>query len=491
MKYLNTHNLRICIQSLCLFIFVASCQATFPDDGNITGEGGVRSILNGQISNPLFKAVNVVWKENPFSHQGREVRIKVENSGKFQWVCELNQGKRFQIGYGKKWTTVYLLPEGNIDMLFNARTFPDSIEYQTRENDPSIVNTNTYLANQSQNIETDSLFLQVYNPQRELTASEFKQAIKKLIAKEQLLLETFHQEASLHEAFYQEEKINITYKRANALLFFDPLLDPEDTYFEFFKSYPMNLDKGINVQSYQDFVLGYIRHLYRKERMASDDILTSRELDSLRIERQYALAKSSFTGKTRDFVMSQVIYNGLELELGNIDRLYADYTQEAQTTNLKSWVNAAYKVYAGVKGGNLPDNAREVIVENAQSLADLIAQYKGKVVYVDFWASWCKPCRAQFPFSRKLKKSLASDDVVFLYVSLDESDKDWRKAVLQDQVEGEHYRMKGSLKKSVSAKYKIGAIPHYMLINKDGQVIHNKAKSPSDLNIMQEIQSLL
>jgi len=52
-----------------------------------------------------------------------------------------------------------------------------------------------------------------------------------------------------------------------------------------------------------------------------------------------------------------------------------------------------------------------------------IADYKGKVVYVDFWASWCGPCRASFPFMNELQKEFASD-VVIVAISVDSEKSD-------------------------------------------------------------------
>ena len=61
-----------------------------------------------------------------------------------------------------------------------------------------------------------------------------------------------------------------------------------------------------------------------------------------------------------------------------------------------------------------------------KSFAEVLSEFKGSVVYVDFWASWCGPCRGQFPHAKKLHEKLKDKPVVFLYISFDRSEEEWK-----------------------------------------------------------------
>ena len=72
-----------------------------------------------------------------------------------------------------------------------------------------------------------------------------------------------------------------------------------------------------------------------------------------------------------------------------------------------------------------------------------LSQFKEKAVFLDFWASWCGPCISNLAFLRQIKAQMADQQVVFLNISLDESDSAWRKAVAEHGIKGVHVRAHG------------------------------------------------
>jgi thiol-disulfide isomerase/thioredoxin len=125
------------------------------------------------------------------------------------------------------------------------------------------------------------------------------------------------------------------------------------------------------------------------------------------------------------------------------------------------------------------------------SLADL----KGKVVYLDFWASWCGPCRKEFPYSKELHDKLTEKQkkqVVFLYISIDEVEGNWRKGMIDLKLEnGTNVHSIGGWSSPAAKFFKLESIPRYMLMNKKGEIVDKDAKRPSDSQIMNDILKLL
>lgn len=124
-----------------------------------------------------------------------------------------------------------------------------------------------------------------------------------------------------------------------------------------------------------------------------------------------------------------------------------------------------------------------------------LSSLKGKVLYIDFWATWCKPCIEEFPFSKKMIQSIPSkfkNDIAFLFISLDESEVIWKKGLERHNLsDGLNLFSQGGWYSEAAKRFKIQAIPRYLIINKKGEIVMENAKRPSDPRTLGELIQLL
>jgi peroxiredoxin len=100
-----------------------------------------------------------------------------------------------------------------------------------------------------------------------------------------------------------------------------------------------------------------------------------------------------------------------------------------------------------------------------------LSSYKGKYTLIDFWASWCGPCRAENPNLVNAYNEFKEKDFSILSISLDDNKKAWLKAVSQDRLTWKQVSdLKGS-KSDVKETYGIKSIPMNYLLDKDGRII--------------------
>ena len=93
----------------------------------------------------------------------------------------------------------------------------------------------------------------------------------------------------------------------------------------------------------------------------------------------------------------------------------------------------------------------------------------GKPVLIDFWATWCGPCRKSMPAVNVLKQRMSSKDVVYVYVTGPSSPKEvWKTAIAE--INGIHYRLTQKQWEYLCNSYGITGIPGYLVISYDGKL---------------------
>lgn len=125
---------------------------------------------------------------------------------------------------------------------------------------------------------------------------------------------------------------------------------------------------------------------------------------------------------------------------------------------------------------------------NGDSLS--LEDFKGKVIYLDVWATWCGPCLAEFPSSKELKKEYEEEEnLVFMYVSIDEESdhQKWLDFLEKDpEFKGVHLFADGAWRSKIAEDYMIKGIPRYMLIDHEGKVANSNAPRPSSGEVIRQ-----
>jgi len=120
-----------------------------------------------------------------------------------------------------------------------------------------------------------------------------------------------------------------------------------------------------------------------------------------------------------------------------------------------------------------------------------LSDFKGKLVYIDIWATWCGPCKDEIPHLKKIEKKYQGKDITFIKLSFDSNKKAWEEFVNEHNAKGFSLHMKNDFQSELAKLYKIGSIPRFILVDKEGEIISTDAPRPSETAIENMINALL
>ncbi|WP_214227967.1 TlpA disulfide reductase family protein [Pedobacter sp. B4-66] len=209
--------------------------------------------------------------------------------------------------------------------------------------------------------------------------------------------------------------------------------------------------------------------------------------------RSFNFIEKNFDGQIRDFLLAHLLHSAKKNHL-KISKKYVDKFDSL-------CVNRGYfkKINALLLENNIAENFKKgtnkllsLDGKSVQDLKEVFSKHKGKLIILDFWASWCSPCRREMPYITNLKKDYKGKNIVFISISTDSQVGGWKKAAKEEGLKGEdNYLLLNADDASFIKNHNINSIPRYMLIGKSGEVLIDNTPRPSEHRFRELINKYL
>jgi thiol-disulfide isomerase/thioredoxin len=423
--------------------------------------------LSGEITNPNSDKITI-------RGNGYIKVIDVNTNGTFDDTLVIKEGN-FTFYDTKESTAMYLAPGYRLDISLDGKEFDETLKYSGIGEKPNNFNASYFLFNEKNAIDSET-YKKIKNQEYFDYELKTNASLMKLLNESEIENEQFLESQADKFRFQMLNnlitKLGEDYFAGKTKGIITQYLDSEIDKIDFKDSvmFASNNDYRYFLSSY--FVAG----------------LTSGDLKTLELYNEELLEmqkKSIVTTLKRGISF----YN-----MEKLDIYYQTYVKLASNDKGINRIKEKYDRIKTLKKGspspsfNYPDSSGKNI-----SLESL----KGQLVYVDVWATWCGPCKAQIPFLKQLEEKYREEDIAFVSLSIDQlkNISKWKDMIVDKELEGIQIIADKAWRSKFVTDYVIEGIPRFILIDKDGNLMDPMSPRPAiyvdgEMQLNEEIQKI-
>lgn len=211
------------------------------------------------------------------------------------------------------------------------------------------------------------------------------------------------------------------------------------------------------------------------------------ESDSARLQLMFSRTEELFKKDTLvELVHTQIIKEQLKYSgLGDAEPMITNYVNNLPESSSKSALKDKLNKWEKQKAGNIAPGFK---AQYPDSTEVALEDFKGKVVYIDVWATWCGPCLREIPHLERMYERYADrDDLALISISIDSDYEKWHKKVNEDEMGGIQLWVEDAWDSDLNESYMISSIPRFILIDKEGRIVDADAPRPSSEEIIYDM----
>mgnify|MGYP001197215919 CR=1 FL=1 len=257
---------------------------------------------------------------------------------------------------------------------------------------------------------------------------------------------------------------------------------PEGNYFSFMNDIPLDKPEVINDKSYLLLISSYADYLLKSDNR--DKQLTREEL----LAGKYSIYKELFKDPgTRDRVLFEFLkkYNK-QNDAEWYKRAAEDFARNSSSDSLKLVLANIKEIREKLSKGN---PAPGFTYTDSEGKEHSLADFKGKYVYIDVWATWCKPCQYEVSFLKQLEEEYKNRNIEFISISIDDNKEQWMKFLSEKGLKG--IQLHAGSESQLMKDYMIEVIPRFIFVGPGGEMISEEAPRPSSAEIRELLNSFL
>ncbi len=486
-----------------LLPLLVGAQPAAPRPAEVAGT----ALLVGRVTSPTIDTIAVSIHDSPFDSRERITYAHLNSKGEFKLSVQVTGSTKADLVYGDAVADIYLDPGTDLDVRFKGEDMPGTIKFkandvptgfgarlhngnnltESQHHRQQMANANSYLAEfDGQFVSNDGF--QVLPDNIQLYETPFISFIDYRLKHEQNFLEDRAARQSFTIDFYNYAKAEVKYSNANDRLTFPDLreqvvstegrLTMTPTYYDFLRDPGlMNDPTASQNEQFQEFLLNYVHYLAAQQKHQRTDP------DFYPV--CYALAVKRLSGTSRLLTLGRILQESFRF--GHVRQSAAMLADFRALDTKKYYLAALESDFNKHKALAIGAPAPEFKLLSATGDTVKLSDYRGKLVYLNFWKTTNGLCLRDLPYAQDLNKRFEGKNIVFINIALDELEMPWRQLVVIKKLPGVHVRAQGGLRSEVAKAYHLAEVPTYMLLGEDGTILNAKPKRLSSRAAVDEI----
>jgi len=442
----------------------------------------------GRVSNSTIKEKIKISVDHRYLNEDvSNYSVELNSDGSYAMSVELDDAQFVYFQYKDKQVLIYLEPNSSTEINFDGRNFENSLEFVSTHPDNNKV-LHQYLKANPREVSSFRLirykkgtYWYTVTPEMDqkmqmLNPHSFTQHMKTRKDKAFAILDDYylnHKEA-LSNDFRAYLSTEIYYDWAYHMMMYGHVYKVKHnitaSYFEFMDEVPLQDDNLSNFW-YGEYLKAHLSYAY-EQKGTSDTPYAG----------QYEIAVTQITDRPLAYLHSELISKAFaKNKMSEILPKYSEYLRTTSYSEFDEKVVTAYEKATVNAAGTIAPIFTLTKVDGTEVN---LSQYRGKVVYLNFWASWCRPCISKMDAMKFMQKDLSDRGVIFLNISLDKEKMTWLNSISSNQYKGVHVMANSNTSIDVKEMFQVSALPSYFIIGKDGSFLPKPQKN--DLTSLRE-----
>lgn len=255
-------------------------------------------------------------------------------------------------------------------------------------------------------------------------------------------------------------------------------------------NYKTNFHKAFEDIELNDSVLFFQTILFSNLVLMYERIVNKLNNTEIPLVKTYSVCKEKYTNPIRDYLLHVYVKNAIINKEKFADSLLFDFKQICTNLIYLNYLDSLKVIYKQKQKLILLDALNDSIIDTKGNKIKIKNLLKDKFVVLDCWASWCKPCLLELPFSMSFQK-IFKEKVDFIFLSFDRDKSSWLLKLKSLKFKGKHYLLNKNFESNFANYFNINSIPRYLIFNNKGQLVSDDAPRPSEKIFTKMIDKLI